>query len=166
METNKAMLEEWFDSGIAQKATHMIVVRDTFSHENYPVYVKENEDCREQAKKYDEVYMQRLIEVYDLRKSKESQFKGGVLVFNYGDENATPETMLATVEKIVVANPDISFTLRGTALGKFFARADHLGHPLAAAMSDSIPSALRKVLETDNVRAILDPAILDRPAAE
>jgi len=110
--TTKAMLEEWFDNGITQKATHMIVVCDTFSHENYPVYVKEDEDCREQAKRYDGVNMQRLLEVYDLRKSKESQFEAGVLVFNYGDENATPETMLATVEKIVVANPDISFTLR------------------------------------------------------
>jgi hypothetical protein len=37
----------WFDRGVAQGATHLVVVCDTFDYEDYPVFVKPGEDARE-----------------------------------------------------------------------------------------------------------------------
>jgi len=70
---------EWFDRGVSQAATHLIVVCDTFSYEDYPVFVKPDEDVREISKKYDGVNMQRLMAVYNLTKPKSDQ----KLFFNY-----------------------------------------------------------------------------------
>lgn len=37
MSTTKEELREWIKRGKSAKATHMIVVCDTFDHEDYPV---------------------------------------------------------------------------------------------------------------------------------
>lgn len=39
MTTTKKIIAEWIESGLEKKATHMIVVCDTFDHTDYPVYV-------------------------------------------------------------------------------------------------------------------------------
>lgn len=82
MGTTKEEISTWFDEGVEQGATHMIVVCDTFDHEDYPVYVKLGEDVRETYKKYDGQNMQRVMEVYSLKKSKESQL-GERRVFHF-----------------------------------------------------------------------------------
>lgn len=71
----------WFDNGVEKKATHMIVVCDTFDHEDYPVFVMSGEDVREKVKKYSE-NMQRVMEVYDLSMDKTEQLDQH-RVFNY-----------------------------------------------------------------------------------
>lgn len=51
----------------------MIVVCDTFDHEDYPVYVSEDEDVHEKAAEYDECDMQKIMEVYNLSMDIEEQ---------------------------------------------------------------------------------------------
>jgi hypothetical protein len=59
-------IEGWFQRGVNEGATHMIVVCDTFDHEDYPVFVKPGEDVREREKSYQGREMQRVMEVYNL----------------------------------------------------------------------------------------------------
>lgn len=44
--------------------THMIVVCDQFSYEDYPVYVLESQDVREKEQKCNKASMQRVMEIY------------------------------------------------------------------------------------------------------
>lgn len=83
MSTTIQDLQEWFDRGVKEKATHMIVVCDTFDHEDYPVFVKPTENVHDVAKQYNNTNMQRIMEVYNLRMSKEEQFSSRARVFNY-----------------------------------------------------------------------------------
>lgn len=71
--TTKAEIEEWFKRGLQQKATHMLVVCDTFDYGDYPVYVKSDEDCREEYDRCHGKNMQTVMEVYDLRKDMHTQ---------------------------------------------------------------------------------------------
>lgn len=73
MGTTKQEISEWFDSGVAEEATHMIVVCDTFDHEDYPVFVSPEEDVHKRAKEFDGKEMQRIMEVYNLKMDKEEQ---------------------------------------------------------------------------------------------
>ena len=72
MSTSVLQLERWFKEGLDDVRhptpnTHMVIVCDTFDWEDYPIYVKENEDVREIAAQYDNKGFSKLMEVYDLR---------------------------------------------------------------------------------------------------
>ena len=54
-------------------ATHMIVVCDTFDHDDYPVYVKKGQHVREIEAEYNGKNMQCVMEVYNLKKSIKKQ---------------------------------------------------------------------------------------------
>ena len=71
--TNRSEIAAWFDRGLTLGATHLIVVCDTFDHEDYPVYVMKGEDAVAKAHQYDGKDMQRVMEVYSLRKDKAAQ---------------------------------------------------------------------------------------------
>ena len=58
-------IKGWLKRGEAQKATHMIVVCDSFEYDNYPVYVMEGEDVYDKAANYNNKDMQFIDEVYD-----------------------------------------------------------------------------------------------------
>ena len=73
MGTSQADIREWFDRGVKQGAVYMIVVCDTFDHEDYPVYVGPEENVREHYDKYNWKNMQKVMEVYDLRMDRETQ---------------------------------------------------------------------------------------------
>lgn len=77
MSTTRSDLSAWFDEGVEQGASHMIVVCDTFDHEDYPVFIMPGADARSYAAEQfgwpDIKNMQRVMEVYDLRKNKDSQ---------------------------------------------------------------------------------------------
>lgn len=75
-------IKRWFKDGVAQKATHMIVVCDTFDYDDYPMYANGLEDFK---KKWIEATtnMQRPMEVYDLSMSMESQSNPTSRVWNY-----------------------------------------------------------------------------------
>lgn len=74
MAATKDEISRWFDEGVESGATHMIVVCDTFDHEDYPVYVKDDEDVEKKHREYvNEKPMQRVMEVYSLKKNKQAQ---------------------------------------------------------------------------------------------
>lgn len=76
MATTKEDIKEWIKQGKAQGATHMIVVCDTFDWEDYPVYVKPDEDVRKRYDSYASgANMQKVMEVYNLSKNIETQLK-------------------------------------------------------------------------------------------
>lgn len=66
-------ISEWFDRGLKSKSTHMIIVCDTFDHEDYPVYVDKVEDFYDKYEYYNGKNMQRIMEVYDLMLDKSKQ---------------------------------------------------------------------------------------------
>lgn len=73
MSATKNEIKRWFDRGVAQGDTHMIVVCDTFNYDDYPVFVKVKENSREIYEKYNGKDMQRVIEVYSMSRSKDDQ---------------------------------------------------------------------------------------------
>jgi hypothetical protein len=60
MATTQKELESWFNEGVKNGATHMIIVCDTYDWTDYPAYIYPAEDVR-----------------------KEAQIWGGKRVFNY-----------------------------------------------------------------------------------
>ena len=78
MPTTRKALKRWFTEGVKKDASYMIVVCDTFDHEDYPVYVKPSEDFWETHASYHGKNMQRIMEVYDLKLSWEEQSSGRV----------------------------------------------------------------------------------------
>ena len=73
MTATKDEISDWFDRGVAQKATHMIVVCDTYGHEDYPCFANSDAGAIELHSYYDGKNMQRVMEVYDLRANKTEQ---------------------------------------------------------------------------------------------
>ena len=69
--TTKTEIAEWFDRGVAQGASHMVIVVDTYDYDNYPVFTKTVEDARQRCSCPGE--MQRVMEVYNLSMDKETQ---------------------------------------------------------------------------------------------
>ena len=76
MATTRQDLREWFERGVEDGATHMIVVCDTFSYEDYPVYVMPGEDARAKFNEHQNPgKMSSVMEVYNLSQDKEEQLK-------------------------------------------------------------------------------------------
>jgi len=73
MPATRDEIAAWFDRGVALGATHMIVVCDTFSYEDYPVFVKPEEDVRARETEFAEQSMQKIMEVYDLKRDRDAQ---------------------------------------------------------------------------------------------
>ena len=74
-------IAEWFKNGKREKKAYLIVVCDTFSYEDYPVYVGKKESLSDAKAKYNGQNMQKIMEVYDLSKkidSQISQFRAGM----------------------------------------------------------------------------------------
>lgn len=69
--TTSVEIKGWIDEASSAGATHLIVVCDTFDHEDYPVLVMPGEIPREKRKGLGE--MQRAMECYDLSMNIESQ---------------------------------------------------------------------------------------------
>lgn len=83
MAATQADIAEWFDEGVADKATHMIVMVDTYDHEDYPVYVYEGQSAKEECMRRNGENMQSVMECYDLRMDKATQLDTRDRVFNY-----------------------------------------------------------------------------------
>lgn len=80
--TTKHDISRWFLAGVAKKATHMIVVCDTFDHDDYPVYVGTCQDVRRVEADYNGKNMQRVMEVYNMSADMETQL-AQKRAFNY-----------------------------------------------------------------------------------
>ena len=82
MGTSREDIKRWLERGKDEGATHVIIVCDTFDYEDYPVMVKANEDVLEIAEEYDKKNMQKIMEVYNLKRDWEKQLNSKY-VFNY-----------------------------------------------------------------------------------
>jgi hypothetical protein len=74
MSTTRQDIDRWL-AAAPPHSTHMVVVCDTFSHEDYPVYVCPEADVRDVVKKYDGPNMQRIMEVYSFQKPLRPQIE-------------------------------------------------------------------------------------------
>jgi hypothetical protein len=75
MATMRKDIARWLQKGVDRRATHMLVVCDSFDHEDYPVYVKPSEDVQKVYDRYDGKAMQRVMEVYNLSMDLDAQLK-------------------------------------------------------------------------------------------
>lgn len=66
MGTTRDDIRSWLERAKKDGATHVIVVCDTYDHEDYPVEVKKGEDVRKKFDEYNGKNMQRVMEVYNL----------------------------------------------------------------------------------------------------
>lgn len=71
--TTRQQISDWFDKPYIADATHMIIVCDTYDWEDYPVYVRPDEDARTIMANNHGVNMQKVMEVYNLGLPKEAQ---------------------------------------------------------------------------------------------
>lgn len=71
--TTREEIGAWFDRGVAQNATHMLVVCDTFDYDDYPAYATGDDNAVERYAYYSNASMQKVMEVYDLRMDKDTQ---------------------------------------------------------------------------------------------
>jgi hypothetical protein len=78
---------KWLLEGKETGATHLIVVCDTFDHDDYPVYVMPDEDVREVEARYNGQSMQRVMEVYWLDGDLNAQLDKR-RSFTYGPDNS------------------------------------------------------------------------------
>lgn len=75
MSTTMDDIKRWFLEGKKEKATHLIVVCDTFDYEDYPVYVKEGQDPKKRVTAINGQSMQKVMEVYNLSQDMDTQLK-------------------------------------------------------------------------------------------
>lgn len=75
MGTTREDIRGWLERGKEEGATHVIIVCDTWDNEDYPVMVMPGKDVRKKVKEYDDVNMQKIMEVYDLSKDIEEQIQ-------------------------------------------------------------------------------------------
>lgn len=80
---SKSELREWLKEAKENKATHCIIVCDSFSYEDYPVSVMKGEDVHKKVAEYNASSMQRVMEVYNLKMSIDKQLNSEGRVFNY-----------------------------------------------------------------------------------
>lgn len=73
--TTQSEVSKWFEEGKKDKQnSYMLVVCDTFSYEDYPVFSRTLSSCRKKFAEYSK-NMQRVIEIYDLKAEKAPQLK-------------------------------------------------------------------------------------------
>lgn len=73
MGTTQEDIKGWLAEGKKEKATHVVIVCDTFDYEDYPVYVKKGQDIHKVVDAYHGKNMARVMEVYNLAKPIEPQ---------------------------------------------------------------------------------------------
>lgn len=74
--TTKEEIRDWLKTGIQKNATHVIIMCDTFDHEDYPVYISKDQDIKQEyEKRANGTNMQRVMEVYNLSMDIEEQLK-------------------------------------------------------------------------------------------
>lgn len=83
--TTRDEIRGWLDEGVAKGATHVLVVSDTFSYDNYPVFVMKGQDVKVVKAEHNSEYrrdMQQVMEIYNLSLDLESQL-GERMAWNY-----------------------------------------------------------------------------------
>lgn len=73
MAVTKDEIREWLERGIETGATHVIIVCDTWDHEDYPVYIDPSQSVQKKLSYYQNASMQHVMEVYNLSMDIEAQ---------------------------------------------------------------------------------------------
>ena len=73
MAVTREEISSWFDRGVIDNQKYMIIVCDTFDHDDYPCFFETLESAKTKAKNPGE--MQRVMEIYDLTADKQKQIK-------------------------------------------------------------------------------------------
>ncbi len=73
MPTTQDDIRRWLDEAREKDATHMIVAVDTFSYDDYPVFVTPGQDVRERVDEVGAESMQRVMEVYSMAGDLDAQ---------------------------------------------------------------------------------------------
>lgn len=73
MAATRLDLSRWFDRGVSEGASHMIVATDQFDREDYPAYVDAPDEVRPELDRLNAANMTGVMEVYDLRADKLAQ---------------------------------------------------------------------------------------------
>lgn len=77
--TSKNDIREWFDEGVASGASFMLVVCDTFDHDDYPSFVGGPKDyhgfgtAQKAISYFHAASMQNILEVYNLLMDRDTQ---------------------------------------------------------------------------------------------
>lgn len=66
-------IAQWFERGINKRATHLLVACDTFDYEYYPIFAFSEQEAREKYASKHGHNLQKIMEVYNLKKDKEKQ---------------------------------------------------------------------------------------------
>jgi hypothetical protein len=73
MATEQSDIQRWLERGKENGSTHLIVVCDTFDHEDFPVFVEPGQDVYKVEKEHNGINMERVMEVYNISMDWESQ---------------------------------------------------------------------------------------------
>jgi hypothetical protein len=73
MAATREEIHHWLVNAQQSKATHVIIVCDTFDWTDYPVSVSQDQQVEEEVKKLQSSAMQKIMEVYSLALPLDSQ---------------------------------------------------------------------------------------------
>lgn len=102
MSTSREEIKSWLERGQKEGATHVIVVCDTFDHEDYPVMVMPGEDAKEKYEEYNGKDMQRVMEVYNLKMDWDDQLKPGTRVKNFDGPHVSTRHQVNAPDRVEV----------------------------------------------------------------
>lgn len=71
--TTREDIAQWFEWGIKEKATHMLVVYDRFSYEDFPDFVHKGESVQAKIAYWNSQDLSWVMEVYNLRMDMNAQ---------------------------------------------------------------------------------------------
>ena len=75
MATNPNDIRNWLQSAEENHTHMMVVVCDTSSCDDYPIFVSKDEDVHKIYKEYNGIDTQRIMEIYNLSMDLEEQLK-------------------------------------------------------------------------------------------
>ena len=73
MPTTRSDIVRWFEEGIKQEATHLLVVCDRFDYFDFPAYVYSGEQPQEKIDDWNSQEFYRVMEVYALHLDMDTQ---------------------------------------------------------------------------------------------
>lgn len=75
MTATKQDIIRWIENAKSLNATHLIVAVDQYDFENYPVYITEDKDVKEEYERITNSNMQGIDEVYDMSMDIDKQLQ-------------------------------------------------------------------------------------------
>jgi len=108
MAATKSEISSWFDEGVRQKASHMIVVCDSYDHDDYPVFITTDEaGAKAKVQEYADGKhsMQRVMEIYSLSLPKSPQMEAP-RSFNYAVASGARTRLMTRHGEVEVAFTD------------------------------------------------------------